>query len=94
METDKSSTGHPGVDWEAGATIRCGVQIESWLTNYERETVFEIQTRGVGQEVADSEGIPFFGTSRESAKSKVNVARGASRLNTKFHGVTTFQQPR
>lgn len=36
METDESSTGHAGVDWEAGATIWRGVQVESWLTGSRR----------------------------------------------------------
>ncbi|HOC01498.1 MAG TPA: hypothetical protein PKM43_22445 [Verrucomicrobiota bacterium] len=77
METDESSTGHAGVDWEAGATIRRGVQVESWLTDHEGETVFEIQTRRVGQEVADGERVPLLGATRHFEEPKVDVSRRA-----------------
>jgi hypothetical protein len=77
MKVDKSSPGHAGVDGKPRAAVARGIEVERRFTDHEGETVFEIQTRCVGQEVADSERIPLLGATRHFEEPKVDVSRRA-----------------
>ena len=90
METDKTPSGHPGINGKSRAAIGGGVEVERRFSDYKDETVAQVNVRSLGQQFSHPNRIPVFRVLRLLSQREIDVARCASRLNAKLHSVTAF----